>query len=167
MSGETRAPWISGNLSIPSQAMDLIKAHAEQSYPSECCGFIKGPLESPAALTEVMQEQNLADKYHALDPESFPRTSQTYFKLDELRAQRAFEEAQKTGQAIKVIYHSHCDAGAYFSEEDANTFAAHNTLMWPCAFLVVSVIQGKAQDYKLWVHVPGTNRFEESKLVVQ
>ena len=38
--------------------------------------------------------------------------------------------------------------------------------MWPCAFIVVSVQAGSVADTKLWVHVPGTNDFRESKLYV-
>ena len=68
---------------------------------------------------------------------------------------------------MKVIYHSHCDAGAYFSEEDAYTFASDNTLMWPCAFIVVSIQDGKFAERKLWVHTPGTNDFHESSLTVE
>ena len=36
--------------------------------------------------------------------------------------------------------------------------------MWPCAFIVTSVMQGRVADTKLWVHVPGTNDFRESTL---
>jgi proteasome lid subunit RPN8/RPN11 len=95
---------------------------------------------------------------------TFPRTSREYFKINELRAARAFESAEKAGEPIKVIYHSHCDAGAYFSAEDAATFASDNVLMWPCAFIVVSVQGGKVAETKLWVHKPGTNDFRESTL---
>ena len=41
---------------------------------------------------------------------------------------RAFEAGESSGRPIKVIYHSHCDAGAYFSAEDAATFAAEGDL---------------------------------------
>ena len=85
----------------------------------------------------------------------------------ELRAARAFEAGHASGEPIKVIYHSHCDAGAYFSKEDAATFAAEGQLMWPCAFIVVSVLEGKLGETKLWVHTPGTDDFEESTLEVR
>ena len=79
----------------------------------------------------------------------------------------AFEAGERDGAPIKVIYHSHCDAGAYFSAEDAATFASDGQLMWPCAFIVVSVREGKLQETKLWVHVPGTDQFRESTLTVR
>jgi proteasome lid subunit RPN8/RPN11 len=165
MSGER--PWIAGDLTIPAAVLAELEAHALETYPSECCGFVSGPASEPLELSASLREVNEADKYHKLDPVTFPRTSRTYFKINELRAAKAFEQGEKNGQPIKVIYHSHCDAGAYFSQEDAATFASDNMLMWPCAFIVVSVQEGKLVERKLWVHVPGTNDFRESKLTVR
>jgi proteasome lid subunit RPN8/RPN11 len=166
MSGEAQ-PWIKGNLAIDRAVLEGIQAHARQTYPSECCGFASGPATDVAIVNAAVREVNEADKYHKLDPITFPRTSTTYFKINELRAAKAFDQGEKTGQPIKVIYHSHCDAGAYFSQEDAATFASDKLLMWPCAFIVVSVIKGQVVDTKLHVHVPGTNGFAESSLTVR
>lgn len=164
MSGDK--PWIAGRLTIDSKVMSELEAHALEAYPSECCGFVSGPADQPALLDAYQRAENEADKFHKLDPETFPRTSRTYFKINELRAAKAFDAGEKSGRPIKVIYHSHCDAGAYFSAEDAATFASDNQLMWPCAFIVVSVQEGRIAERKLWVHVPGTNDFRESQLAL-
>ena len=156
-------PWIAGDLRIPRAVLEQVEAHARECYPSESCGFLAGPAADAGHVDEAIRETNEADKYHRLDPERFPRTSTTYFKINELRAARAFEGGEKAGRPIKVIYHSHCDAGAYFSAEDSATFASNGQLMWPCAFLVVSVQKGDVVDRKLWVHVPGTDGFAEGK----
>jgi proteasome lid subunit RPN8/RPN11 len=160
-------PWIAGDLEIDRSVLQQIEDHARQSYPSESCGFVLGPVEQPAWLDEMRREANEADKYHRLDPETFPRTSRTYFKINELRASRTFEQGQKQGRPVKVIYHSHCDAGAYFSDEDAATFCSGGVLMWPCAFLVVSVRDGEVDDRRLWVHDPQSGGFVESRLQVR
>lgn len=167
MSGDASRPWVAGNLEIDAATMAEIEAHALEEYPSESCGFVFGPADRPALLDSSQREENEADKYHKLDPETFPRTSKMYFKINELRAARTFESGEQTGRPVKVIYHSHCDAGAYFSEEDSATFAIDGTLMWPCAYIVVSVMDGKIAERRLWVHVPGTNQFAESKLAVR
>ncbi|MCA9579452.1 MAG: Mov34/MPN/PAD-1 family protein [Polyangiales bacterium] len=164
MSGEK--PWIAGDLRIPAAVMAEIEAHALEAYPSEACGFVMGPAETPNLLDEARREENEADKYHKLDPETFPRTSAMYFKINELRAQRTFDAGEAAGRPLKVIYHSHCDAGAYFSAEDAATFASNGQLMWPCAYIVVSVQQGAVAERRLHVHVPGTNDFVESPLTI-
>jgi len=162
VSGET--PWISGPITLRREVLDAIRAHAKESYPSECCGLASGPVEDTALVDVASPEVNEADKYHRLDPVQFPRTSREYFKIHELRAARAFERGAKDGRPVKVIYHSHCDAGDYFSAEDAATFASHGQLTWPCAFLVVSVMAGQPVSQRLWVHVPGTDEFAEAEL---
>jgi proteasome lid subunit RPN8/RPN11 len=164
MSGE--ASWIAGDLQLPAAVLKQLHEHALECYPNECCGFVSGPAAEAKQLTKALREVNEADKFHKLDPVTFPRTARMYFKINELRAAKAFDQGAKTGEPIKVIYHSHCDAGAYFSAEDAATFASENTLMWPCAFIVVSVLEGRVADTKLWVHQPGTNEFRESTLHV-
>lgn len=164
MSGE-RA-WITGDLVIQERVLAALHAHALACYPSECCGFVSGPAAEPKLLDASTVQENEADKFHKLDPVTFPRTSRMYFKMNELRAAKAFEAGEAEGRPIKVIYHSHCDAGAYFSAEDAATFAADGQLMWPCAFIVVSVMSGKLAETKLWVHVLGANDFRESTLKV-
>jgi proteasome lid subunit RPN8/RPN11 len=168
MSGSASAkPWIAGDLVITKSVLAELHAHALEGYPSESCGFVSGPLAEPARLDASERQINEADKFHQLDPATFPRTSRTYFKINELKAARAFDAGDQGGRPIKVIYHSHCDAGAYFSAEDAATFASENQLMWPAAFIVVSVMAGEVADTKLWVHVPGTNDFRESTLTVE
>ena len=160
MSGD----WIRGDLVIAADVLAAIYAHAAEQYPSECCGFASGPADDAPRVDASVREVNEADKYHALDPERFPRTSRTYFKIHELRASKAFDRGRAEGRPIKVIYHSHCDAGDYFSAEDAATFASGVELMWPCAFLVVSVMDGKPVSHRLWAHRPGTDTFDEAPI---
>ena len=158
------SPWIHGPITITRAALDEIRAHAVESYPRECCGFGSGPSAIAALVDATRREANEADKYHALDPAQFPRTSREYFKINELRAAKAFDRGRAEGRPIKLIYHSHCDAGDYFSAEDAATFAHDGQLTWPCAYLVVSVLGGRAVSERVWVHVPGTPTFREAPL---
>ena len=159
--------WIDIPLRISHTTLARIVEHATEQYPSECCGFISGPASAPAELRSHHPEANEADKYHKLDPIRFPRTSAMYFKINELRASRAFEDGAAAGEPIKVIYHSHCDAGAYFSEEDAATFAQDRVLMWPCQFLVVSVLAGVPAGHKLWKFDPAQDQFVDSILSIE
>jgi proteasome lid subunit RPN8/RPN11 len=166
MSGDTETGWLRAPLSIRRDVLDGIHAHALRAYPGECCGFVYGPREQPALLNRATEEINEADKYHARDPETFPRTSKEYFKINGLRASRAFEQSASSREPLKVVYHSHCEAGDYFSAEDAATFASGGELLWPCAFIVVSVIGGEVKGQRLWTHVPGTEAFAEQPLTI-
>lgn len=166
MSGEL-PPWARGALRIRASVLQEIESHARECYPSESCGFLLGPADDPDLVDEARREENMADKLHRLDPEKFPRTSKTYFAIDDLRASRAFDEGNENGRPVKVIYHSHCDAGAYFSQEDTDTFSRHGQLYWPVGFVVVSVVDGEVQDRKLWIHRgPGHDEFIEAPLSV-
>lgn len=168
----TATPWIAGPIHLPRAVLEAVRAHAVETYPSECCGLLSGPAETIPLVDASERAVNEADRYHALDPERFPRTSRTYFKINELKATKAIERGAAAGRPVKVFYHSHCDAappggrGDYFSAEDAATFAQDGQLMWPCAFLVVSVENGVPMGQRLWVHRPGTNEFDEAPLVV-
>ena len=172
-SDDESGPWTRGPLRITGSALATIRAHAEREHPREACGWLVGPAEPWDLLDEACAGVNEADRYHALDPEQFPRTSRDYFRLsnkDFNRARRAGSEARRP---VKVVYHSHCDsqregfpAGDYFSAEDAETFAREGRLWVPCAFVVVGVVAGRALGQRLWVHRPGTNAFDEQALVL-
>lgn len=162
----SETPWIAGPIAIRRDVLDAIRAHAIEDYPSECCGLATGPADDGSLVDAAARETNEADKYHRLDPVQFPRTSREYFKINELKATKAFARGREIGQPVKLIYHSHCDAGDYFSAEDAATFAQAGQLMWPCAYLVVSVRDGVAVSQRVWVHVPDTNEFREAQLTI-
>ena len=159
-------PWIGGDVVFAADVLAVIDAHALEAYPSEACGFVFGPAGDPPRCDVAQREENEADRYHALDPETFPRSSREYFLINGLRASRAVDRGAAEGRPLKVIYHSHCEAGAYFSDEDAATFSQDRLLTWPCAFLVVSVRDTgegpRVRERRLWVHAPGTDDFTEA-----
>lgn len=85
-------------------------AHAMAWFPKECCALLVVGPDGP----EVVLAENLADKYHALDPETYPRTGEDAYLLDP----RLIVRAEAEGKRLVAIVHSHCRVGAYFSEED-------------------------------------------------
>ena len=54
----------------------------------------------------------------------------------------------------KLIYHSHCDCGAYFSQTDQDAAAPDGALAYPVAFLVTSVLEGRIADRKVFTLGP-------------
>jgi proteasome lid subunit RPN8/RPN11 len=93
-----------------------IYAHAQATYPEECCGFLLGPRDSQT-VDEVRRCVNEQNRYHALDPERFPRTAREAYYLGgkDLRFLLASLDSPRP---VKIIYHSHPNVGAYFSAED-------------------------------------------------
>jgi proteasome lid subunit RPN8/RPN11 len=60
---------------------------------------------------------NQQNRYHALDPERFPRTAREAYYLGG-KDLRFLVDSIGSTRPVKIIYHSHPDVGAYFSAED-------------------------------------------------
>ena len=130
-----------------------IAAHVERDWPNEACGFV---LRLADGSLEAVASRNLQDRYHGVDPESYPRTSRTAFKVDDRLLHRSLEQ----GAELALIYHSHCEAGAYFSAEDARAAAPDGEAMFPNAsHVVVSVLGGVATAAALFHFDPMQRRF--------
>lgn len=82
----------------------------EQHYPDEGCGLV---VESKEGFRFVECE-NLANRYHELDPDTYPRTAETFYIINPME----FSKAEKRGETVRFIVHSHADVGDYFSDED-------------------------------------------------
>ena len=83
--------------------------HAIDEFPAECCGFVLDHGVRPAG--------NAADRYHADAPDAFTRTAETGFVLGAADA-LFLDSSQGTDDAVRILYHSHPNGRAYFSEED-------------------------------------------------
>jgi proteasome lid subunit RPN8/RPN11 len=101
---------------LSPEVLAEIYAHARETYPEECCGFLIGPRDS-ALIDEVRRCMNEQIRYHALDPERFPRTARIAYYLGG-RDLRFLMQGLETPRPVKIIYHSHIDVGSYFSAED-------------------------------------------------
>ena len=120
-------------------------------YLGECCGMILGPKYS-VELKTVRRCKNVYDEYHAEDPDLYPRTSRTAYMMDP-REILAIEKACRTsGDMVKVIYHSHVDVGAYFSEEDKRVAMSNGEPVFPgVAYLVISCAEGRSEKAELFL----------------
>jgi proteasome lid subunit RPN8/RPN11 len=129
----------------------------EAAYPDEGCGLI---LQRADGSYYVMNCENLANKYHELDPEAYPRTARTFYMI----SPSIFLKAAKRGEHIAAIVHSHVEVGDYFSQEDiaAATLPRDNPdeplePSYPGTdYLVVSVRGGRADHATVF-------RFDEAQ----
>ncbi len=139
-----------------------IIAALEPAYPSEGCGLV---LRNPEGQLRVHPCRNLADELHAREPERFPRTSRTFYAIDP----REFMKADRRKDHVRFIFHSHCDLGDYFSEEDrlqaTMGMGEEAGPAFPdCDYLVVSVMNGKAAQATVWSYSDETKRFEAAEV---
>ena len=147
--------WVSGNVRITASAMAEIERAGRAAYArnEEACGFIRGPEGEALLADEAVELENLANKYHAVDPESHPRTGREYFKINGLKFERSLDEGRKVGRPVKVFFHSHLDCGSYFSAEDAAsmTMGGSDGPTYDLAYLVTAVDQGVVTQHRLFV----------------
>lgn len=136
---------------IPAEHLKIIFAQAEKDYPHETCGILTGPKNDQEKMTGIHPCRNTQDELHAQDPVSFPRTSATAYFIDSSNLLRIQKEARGKDSEIRVIYHSHVNAGAYFSEEDQRIALSEGKPAYPgVSYLVVSVCDRKVKEVALF-----------------
>ncbi len=162
-------PWTVSGVVVEKGVLDRVFEEARAAYArdEESCGLILGPASDALRVDEVVPMENRANKLHALDPETYPRTGRMYFDIDPMKFARAVREGEARGRPVKVLYHSHLDVGAYFSDTDAAAATAGGDApTYELAYLVTSVRQGEVDDRKLFVWDPSRRGFVEAPLVV-
>jgi [CysO sulfur-carrier protein]-S-L-cysteine hydrolase len=163
-------PWVTGDLVVARRLLGEVDAEARRSYErdEESCGLLVGPADEGRRLDGIVAMVNRANALHRLDPQQYPRTGRTYFDVDSMKFQAAIRRGDAEGRPVKVLYHSHLDAGAYFSATDAEVAKmGQGEPPWDVAYLVTSVRKGQVDDRKLFVWDPAGRAFVESRLEVE
>lgn len=164
-----KSPWTGGNLVIDKAILDDVFAHAREAYArdEESCGLLFGPADEPHAVKRILRMENRANKLHKLDPETYPRTGRMYFDIDPMKFERAVRDGAASGLPAKVLYHSHLDVGAYFSETDATSATmGGDSPTYELSYLVTSVRGGEVDDVKLFIWDADTHAFVPSNFRV-
>ncbi|HYB42047.1 MAG TPA: M67 family metallopeptidase [Candidatus Methylomirabilis sp.] len=138
--------------------MAQVQAQAEAEYPAECCGVLL--LRSdPTVDRMLMPCRNIQDELHSKDPARHPRDSRTAYFIDP-KDLLAIGRREAQGYAVAVIYHSHIEAGAYFSPTDRRNALVNGEPAYPDAtYVVVSVVAGKAVEARAFVWDPRARDF--------
>ena len=108
---------------IEKAAWDAMVAHAEKTFPKECCGVMIG-LDGT-----VHQAVPL--------PNVYTGPQEDFFVLDPHDLSREDARARQAGQEILGVFHSHPDCDAYFSRRDLE-----NSCSW-FSYVVLSIKNGR------------------------
>jgi proteasome lid subunit RPN8/RPN11 len=126
-------------------------AHAEATYPNECCGVMLGKIDgADKSVCIAMPMENVSAGSQAARYELRPE--------DLLKADR---EARKHQMDLIGIYHSHPDCDAYFSETDLK-----NSCPW-YSFVVISVQNGRFDHANCWLPNAEQTAAEREELIWQ
>jgi [CysO sulfur-carrier protein]-S-L-cysteine hydrolase len=158
--------WTRGHVKIPSAVLAEVERAGREAYTrdEEACGYLEGPADDALLIDRAVELENLANKYHAADPEGHPRTGREYFKINALKFDRAIAEGQKNARPVKVFFHSHLDCGAYFSAEDAAsmTMGGDGGPSFQLAYLVTAVDKGEVTAHRLFIWEAQSSSFVEA-----
>jgi proteasome lid subunit RPN8/RPN11 len=149
---------------LTAEELAAIQAHAGAEYPAECCGVVL--VRRGAGERRLLACRNIQDELHARDPGRFPRTARTaYYIAPEQLLEIGRREAE--GFDVHVIYHSHVDAGGYFSETDRRNALVDGAPAYPTAtYVVVGVTQGRVAETRAHRFSAAAATFVEVPLVV-
>jgi proteasome lid subunit RPN8/RPN11 len=125
---------------MSARLLNALREHARETHPEECCGLLTGPAAGRFQIAHRCR--NEMTRLHRLDPTNFPRDGKRAFHMNEADVVRVAEEAEGQRWLVTGVYHSHADAGPYFSELDQE-FARVPGFPFPQAHhVVVSVLDG-------------------------
>jgi proteasome lid subunit RPN8/RPN11 len=127
----TRAPHIAAGAvaAISDAVLAAIYAHARAAYPAECCGYVRTGDEVIACANAQAAGEN---------PFAPDRGTDSGFAIAGAEL-LAFARTFDTSRPARVVYHSHPNGRAYFSEIDRAAAATPAGPVYPVQHLVVGV----------------------------
>ena len=132
---------------INSDSEKIIKSHAEQTYPFECCGFLFGHDGNERVITFAKPVKN-----------SKKGDQRRRFEIGPLDYLKAEKYADENDLNLVGIYHSHPDHPAIASFHDLKK------AMPFFSYVIISVNGGKVGDLKSWKLKNDIRQFTEEKI---
>ncbi len=120
---------------VQPQPWATMVAHAQSTYPNECCGVMLGSIDDDNKVVEVAM--NLENAYAGPQNEHYEVRPEDLLMAD--------REARKLGMDVIGIFHSHPDCDAYFSKTDLE-----NSCPW-YSFIVLSIQKGTFHHANSWL----------------
>jgi len=136
-------------MKITDAQLKQIYAHAKETYPHECFGFLVGTFDGTGLVYRAVRGTNLntdrADRFE-MDPKEFVQIER---------------QADEDGLTVIGFYHSHPDWPAIPSQTDI-------TWAWEGSYyLIVSVHEGRPFNTGVWSLVEqGSRRFIQEPLEI-
>ena len=137
---------------VNQQMLDEMHAHAASTYPEECCGLMLGLLDG--GIKRVVDLRRMKNAFE-------PSERYHRYTIDPREFLTAEGEAEKKGEEIVGIYHSHPNAPAkpsLFDQDHA----------WPTlSYIVMEVRQRKVAQTASWVLKEDRSEFLPEEMVIE
>ncbi|MHB8565865.1 MAG: M67 family metallopeptidase [Nitrososphaerales archaeon] len=133
--------------------LDAMFSHARSTFPEECCGLMFGSFQEGISLKKVASSKRMENVFES--KERFHR-----YTIDPKEFMAAEIEAQKRGEEVVGIYHSHPNAPAKPSLFDQNH-------AWPTlSYIVIEVREAKPVKAASWILKDDRSEFLQEELTV-
>lgn len=136
-------------LQLSSQQIEAIRKHGESMYPHECCGLLLGKASRDRKIVlEVRATKNVwnaqAAQLFVVEGESSASNQLSNYAISPQTMLEVQKETRDRALEIVGIYHSHPNHPAIASECD-------RLYAWEqYSYIIVSVVEGKAQELRCW-----------------
>ena len=138
-------------IEICLEPWERMVAHAEATYPNECCGVMLGSTDETG--------KNVSVAIALENASAGPQAARYEIRPEDLLA--ADREARSRKLELIGIYHSHPDCDAYFSDTDLK-----NSCPW-YSFVVISVQAGRFDHANSWLPDADQTKAEKEELIWQ
>ena len=135
---------------VEPKCQTSMNAHAEATFPEECCGFMLGAEAEDGSrhISEIYKIENTKDenreRRYMIEPTS------------QLKAER---HAREMGLDVLGVYHSHPNHPSKASEFDR----VHAMPFW--SYLIISCMEGKTAEIQSWRLRDDRTQFDEEELI--
>ena len=156
-------------LTLDAEAVAIVRAHAEEAFPEECCGVL---FASPHGQV-VRKMTNTQNLLHATDPMLHPRDARTAYQMDARELFQVNRQGDQPGWGILLFYHSHPDHAVYFSATDraralwGDTPDTAEPAYPGVAYAVLSVYERVVRDMKVYAWDEAERDFREIPITVR
>ncbi len=146
-------------IAIERELLESVYREARKSYPAECCGWLSGPRneESANQLRTCINAQEGGEH-----PTQSGRAADTAYVIagDDLLALNRELDSE---QPAKLIYHSHYNGRAYFSQTDHEVATSPwgDGPMYPVQQLVVGITSETVVEAALFAWSDKASAFVE------
>jgi proteasome lid subunit RPN8/RPN11 len=136
-------------IKINSGAWETMVAHAQSTFPDECCGVMIGKIDGDAkSVTAAIAVENA---YKGKQEDRYEIRPEDLLAAD--------KKARAQGLDLIGIFHSHPDCDAYFSKTDLE-----NSCPW-YSFVVLSIKGGKFDHANSFLPNADQTAAEPEKLI--
>ncbi|MGA2198787.1 MAG: M67 family metallopeptidase [Nitrososphaerales archaeon] len=133
---------------ITKPVLGDIHAHAESTYPDECCGLLIADKDG-----RIIESTRMANAY--------PGARHARYDIDPLEFLKVERAVARKGLSIAGVYHSHPDHPAMLS-----AFDLKNSFPW-YSYVVVSVPRGTVGETRSWIPSDDRRTASEDRMEVE